>query len=131
MTDQSESEHVLWEGRPRQGFFLRGTEMFLLPFALLLNCAGVLIFVGAVRGQHPIICLVASVFVAAGAYCCIGRFIVDVIERRNTRYVVTSSSVVISRAAPLPGVRRIALADIPTVTDYEYRNGRGTLVFGD
>src|ERR1700728_3149818 len=81
-------ERLLWQGRPRAGIRLRGSDVFLIPFSLLW--AGFIVFwetmaLFKVPKNNPVgwlFPLFGVPFVLAGFYIVFGRFLLDARSRR-------------------------------------------------
>jgi hypothetical protein len=124
-------ERVLWSGRPATGLLLTSTDYFAVPFSLLWTLFAVA-FVGMAGFREGGVAsvLFGAVFVGAGGFATVGRFIVDAWLRGGTRYAVTNRRVLILRSRPFPDFTAAALDRLPQARLRERRDGRGTLRFG-
>jgi hypothetical protein len=90
------TEHLRWPGRPKQGFMLRRSDAFLIPFSLLWGGFAFYWEYGAYNsGADPSFLLFSGAFVLMGGYIIFGRFIYDAIARARTYYGVTDERVVV------------------------------------
>lgn len=130
-------ERLLWAGQPRQGFSLRGHDVFMIPFSLIWG--GMVIFmvtigtVGAVQQSGPgglIFLLFGSPFLAIGLYLIFGRFYFDARSRARTFYGVTNERIIISSGLFSRNVKSLLLRTLSDVTLTEKADGRGTISFG-
>lgn len=124
-------ERQLWAGRPRQGFLLRPSDAFQIPFSLLW--AGFIVFweSSAVRTGAPLFFMLWGVpFMAMGAYITVGRFWVDARRRARTSYAVTSKRVIINSGAFTPTSKSLVLDMLRDVSVDERPDGTGTILFG-
>jgi hypothetical protein len=125
------SEHLLWAGRPRQGFVLRAADAFLIPFSIMWG--GFAIFWEATaiaRGAPFFFALWGIPFVLIGLYMMVGRFWVDAWQRASTVYGVTSERVVIISGVLSRGVKSLSIDTITDVSLTERSSGGGTITFG-
>ncbi len=120
-----------WWGQPRQGFYLRPFDAFIIPFSLMWAGIPTAAFVGGLlSGSAGPGLLFLLLFVIPGQYITWGRFVVDIQVRRGIFYVVTDRRSLIvgtrwvrrSRSFPR-GSTEVELS--------EHRGGRGTIRFGD
>ncbi len=129
-------ERLLWQGRPRSGIRLRGSDVFLIPFSLLWG--GFAIFWesmalfaipknNAVAWLFP---LFGIPFVLFGLYFIFGRFILDKKIRDGTEYAVTSRRAIIVSGFFTRKVRSINLQSTPEITLTERADRSGTITFG-
>lgn len=93
-----QGERLVWQGQPFAGLLVRPIEIVLIPFSLFW--AGFAVFwnaeVWTANAPMPFQ-LFGLPFLAVGLYAVIGRFVVDQIIRRKTRYFVTSRRVLITK----------------------------------
>jgi len=124
----SETERLLWGGRPRQGILLRRADVFLIPFSLLWCGFAVSWEVtAATRGAPTPFLLFGGLFVLVGLYFVFGRFLVDAVRRKRTRYGITSERVLIQSGNLLESLDLCTLSGIALAT----RQGdEGTITFG-
>jgi hypothetical protein len=129
-------ERLLWQGRPRGGIRLRGSDIFLIPFSLLWG--GFAIFwESLVLFQVPktdpigwIFPLFGVPFVLVGLYFIFGRFLVDAKMRERTEYAVTNRRAIIVSGFFIRKVRSINLQSTPEIMVAERADGSGTITFG-
>jgi hypothetical protein len=129
-------ERLLWEGRPRGGVKLRGSDFFLIPFSLLWGGFAIVwesmaLFV--VPKNNPagwVFPLFGIPFVLAGLYIIFGRFIVDAKMRARTEYALTNRRAIIISGLFARKVRSINLQSTPEITLSEKNDGSGTIAFG-
>ena len=89
-------EKLLWTGRPKAGFVLRSADVFLIPFSLFWCGFALFWEFGVIATGAPFFFKIWGIpFVLVGLYMTIGRFFVDSIRRKNTRYGITDNRVII------------------------------------
>ncbi len=125
-------EHALWWGRPRQGVFLRGSDVYAIPFSLLWCGFAIFWETGVLSsGKTPgFFALWGLPFVAMGLYMVIGRFFAESVQRSKTYYALTADRVLIVSGVFSRTVKSLSLNTLSDVTLTEGRNGRGSITFG-
>ncbi|WP_433567053.1 hypothetical protein ACQP1O_18840 [Nocardia sp. CA-151230] len=89
-------ENMLWTGRPRRGLALHAWDAFMFPFGLVFCGLAVFFVISDVaEGASPLSLLWEGVFVIAGLYLLLGRFIVDAQRRARTFYGVSNRRIII------------------------------------
>jgi hypothetical protein len=132
----SSSERLLWQGRPRGGVKLRGSDILLIPFSLLWGGFAIVwefLALFVVPKNDPVgwfFPLFGIPFVLAGLYFIFGRFIVDAKMRARTEYALTSRRAIIISGLFARKVRSINLQSTPEITLSEKSDGSGTIAFG-
>ena len=135
----SSGEKLLWSGRPRQGFFFRSSDIFVIPFSLLWG--GFAFFWefmvlshmsghGAPRGLEIIFPLFGLPFVLIGVYIIFGRFFVDMKQRQNTIYGVTNQRILIRTGLFTITRKSLNLQTLSDLTLDEKSDGYGIISFG-
>lgn len=123
-------EMLLWAGRPRQGFRLRLTDIFVIPFSLLWG--GFAIFwetLVIMNGAPFFFSLWGIPFVCVGIYFIAGRFFVDSYQRKHRSYVVTNSRVVILDRAWGRSIRSKSLNDLGELSLIVRSDSSGDIAF--
>ena len=136
-------EKLLWSGVPRQGVFLRGSDILLIPFSLLWGGfaifweASVLVMVprASSHGNAPpffnyIFPLFGLPFVVIGLYLIFGRFFVDSAIRGRTVYAITDRRIIIRSGLFSRSTKSLNLRTLSDVTLSEKDDGRGTITLG-
>lgn len=126
-------ERVLWRGAPGRGLRLQMQDWFAVPFAAIwLGLVLSFFFVGE-AGQgadDPSFNFILPFFILIGVWMLVGRFIVDMIVRSRTEYVLTDRRAVIEAGLMRRSTRSVNLSATPEIRLQEGRNGRGTIEFG-
>lgn len=134
-------ERYLWSGRPAQGFLLRGSDAFMIPFSLFWG--GFAFFwetsvvrmiwlhpernPGAARYFFP---MFGIPFVAVGLYLIAGRFFFDRWQRKSMVYGVTTRRVVILTKTLGRSIKSLGLSTLGNIDFKEKADGTGTIAFG-
>jgi hypothetical protein len=123
-------ERLLWHGRPKQGFALRGLDAGLIPFSIIWTAA-VLIGIIAMlaEGGGAIALLFMLPFVLMAAYLLAGRFWLDARLRANTYYALTSQRIIVITQGRSRRVQTIDLNQMVDVQLTHRADGTGTLEF--
>jgi hypothetical protein len=124
-------EKLLWSGQPRQGFRLRPSDAFAIPFSLLW-CGFAIFWETSVFNSHaPIFFRLWGIpFVLAGLYIAVGRFFVDARTRAQTYYGVTNERILILTGLFSRQTKSLPLRTLTDVTLTERADGTGTITFG-
>jgi hypothetical protein len=124
-------ERVRWSGRPAGGIRFTGRDIFLVPFSLMWCGFAIFWTIGATRSGAPgFFDLWGAMFVLIGLYFVFGRFIVDAVIRRATRYALTDRRVLIVRGSPLRRSTALQIDQLPII-DLLGGDRRGTIRFGE
>ncbi len=131
------NEHLIWSGRPREGFLLRKQDFYLIPFSLMWGGFAIFwefsVLKIAPKAQSPtaeVFPLFGIPFVAIGLYIMFGRFFVDAYARSKTTYGVTSDRIVIVSGIFSKQTKSLQLRTLSDVSLTEGSNGFGTITFG-
>ena len=126
--EAARAETLLWSGAPRQGVFLRPTDLFLIPFSVLWAGFAVFWEVSVLTTSAPgFFALWGIPFVIMGIYITVGRFFTDAYRRRKTSYALTATRIVIRSGTT---TQSLDLATLPSISLKEHRSGLGTITLG-
>jgi Bacterial PH domain len=124
-------ERLLWAGRPPQGFMLRGSDAFMIPFSIMWGGFAIFWEASAIAMGAPwFFALWGIPFVVMGLYLIFGRFWIDARQRAATTYGVTSERVVIISGLFSRAVKSLNIDTISDVSLSERKGGGGTITFG-
>lgn len=127
----SPSERLLWSGMPRGGIFLRGSDLFLIPFSILWCGFAIFWEYSVVTSDAPFFFMLWGVpFVLAGLFFVFGRFIVDARQRARTYYGLTSERVIIVSGLFSKKVVSLNLKGLHEISLAEKPDRSGTITFG-
>lgn len=127
----SGTEHLLWFGRPRQGFFFRKSDALIIPFSLMWGGFAVFWNFGVWFSDAPIFFRLWGLpFLIVGLYMIFGRFFVDVWQRKKTFYGVTNERIIIISGLFNQSIKSLSLQTLTDITMEEFTNGLGTISFG-
>jgi hypothetical protein len=121
-------EQLLWWGRPRQGFVLRASDAYIIPFSFLW--AGFAVFWETIVNvsRAPLLFRLWGIpFVLAGLYITVGRFYVDAKTRAGTFYGITNERALIVSGRKQRKVKSYQLRTLSDVTLTEASRGQGTI----
>jgi hypothetical protein len=128
-------ESLLWHGRPRQGIVLRGSDALVIPFSIVW-CGVVLHIFSSWDSRQfsgsgaSLFSLFPLIFLLAGAYFLIGRFVIDARLRSRKRYAVTSERVLIAGGLFSRRLTSLSLRNLSEMTLSQKDSGEGSIVFG-
>ncbi len=125
-------EHILWSGKPGKGIVFTGRDVFMIPFSLVwCGFAIFWTFMATGNGAPIFFTLWGMMFVFIGLFFVFGRFVADMVLRRNMTYALTDRRVLISRsgwAAKFTALRLDALPDSKLTFKSD---GSGSITFGN
>jgi hypothetical protein len=125
-------EQVLWSGEPGKGIFFTGKDIFMIPFSLVWCGFAIFWTIGATGAGAPnFFTLWGLMFVAIGLFFVFGRFVLDMLLRKNTHYAVTDRRILISRRALLPRFMSVRLDQLPDAKLSLKNGGSGSITFGN
>ena len=127
----SKDEQLIWTGRPRQGVFFRGSDIFMIPFSCMW--CGFAIFWESMATGHgaPFFSTLWGIpFILVGLYMTIGRFFVDAQMRQKTMYGVTHSRVIIKSGLFNSEIQSLYSKALPEIRIGQNKDGSGTISFG-
>lgn len=125
------NEQLLWSGRPRQGFILRGEDIFAVPFSVVWLESIVRGATSLPESDAQIYFVLFFVpFILLGIYAVIGRFFVDARWSANTFYAVTSQRIIIVSGFIRRRVKSIDLKTLSSSFLSIRSHGDGVITFG-
>lgn len=123
-------EQLLWAGRPKQGFALRGWDIVYWPLSLLMVVAGTYITVVEWRKPGDTGTLIfVLLWTAVAYYAAFGRFFMDRWQRSLTYYAVTDRRAIIATRENPTHIQSIDLRALKKVTYSRRSDNTGTLEF--
>ncbi len=134
----SPDERLLWTGRPRQGFMLRASDGYLIPFSLLWGgsaifweiCSLSILWTANADPAAGILPIFGIPFVLLGLHLIFGRFIVDVKVREKTLYAVTDRRIIIRSGWFSRTTKSLNFRSLSETSLSERSDESGTFVFG-
>ena len=124
-------ERLLWSDGPRGGLVFRAFDLVAVPFTILWAGAALSALGPYLRPGAPIfLTFFALLFCGVAAYVTVGRFLLDAWRRRNTRYALTTSRVIIRTGRWRLRETSLNLQTLGEVSIRARRNGVGTITFG-
>jgi hypothetical protein len=126
----SPGERLLWAGRPKQGFALRGWDILFVPMSLLMVIIGSVITVVEFRQLGGTGVLLFVVVWMIGSYWfAFGRFFYDARKRARTYYALSDARVIVVSGEASYDIRAIQLKVLREVTFTRRADDTGTLEF--
>jgi hypothetical protein len=124
-------EKIVWSGQPRQGLTFRPLDWFLVPFSLLWGGFFLFFEYSMITEGAPLGAMAIGLpFVLMAVYLIIGRFFVDMAQRRRTYYALTNERAIIISGLFHQHITALAIKLLPEVSVSIRRNGKGTITFG-
>lgn len=121
-------ESIVWQAPAPTGLVFRPIELFLIPFSILWGGFAIFWNASVWSMDTPMAMrLFGLPFLLAGAYVTVGRFIVDWVQRRKTRFFLTNQRVIETRGS---SVKSLDVQHLPTVNMTRRADGSGTIRFG-
>lgn len=123
-------EQLLWAGRPKQGFALRGWDVVHIPLGLLMAIVGTAITFVQIRNSTDSFAICFMLVWTVGAYwAAFGRFFNDARKRARTYYALTNFRVMVISANGSTHVRAMQLITLEKITFTKRSDGTGTIEF--
>ncbi len=130
-TELNPGERILWSGQPRQGIVLKAADLFFIPFSLLWGGFALFFtYMTIVESAPLIVMLIGAVVGVVGLYVIIGRFFVDILQRRNIYYALTDKRAIIISGVFAQHIKTLVIQNLPEIGVSTRRNGTGTITFG-
>ncbi len=125
-------EQLLWAGQPRRGLVLRPGDAVLIPLSVIVAGLAVFYEASVVAGHASRMAVLwGAPLLVVGLHLAVGRFVVDALDRRDTRYGVTDRRVLIRDDRLGPDIlTTLELASLPAPAVSVRRDGAGTITFG-
>jgi hypothetical protein len=125
-------EKVLWKGRPQQGIRFTGRDIVLVPFTLVWSGGALTAFWNMPMDEVGLpFVLFPLIFLIAGTYVTVGRFIHDAWARSNIEYALTDRRVLILKGWPGGDLTALDIVRIDRVGLKTESGERGDVTFGD
>jgi len=126
-------ERVVWTGRPTQGVWLSGRDVFLIPFSLLWGGFAIFwettVLITAARSLVVLpMALFGGAFVVVGCYMIFGRFFVDAWARSRMVYALTDRRALIIRRVFGEKLTAVSLHNCPQLR-LSLKGARGDIDF--
>lgn len=125
-------EYVLWRGKPGKGKLLNSSDIFMIPFSLYWCGFAFFWEWNVIQNGIDLFTLPFTIFgipmVCLGLYMVIGRFFHKAWLRKRTNYVITNMKIIRKRNKK---VDVLMGANMPQFTMTAYRNGNGSIYFGN
>ena len=127
-----DGERLLWSGAPRQGWALRPTDKFMIPFSIMWGGFALFWEIGVIVSGAPFFFMLWGIpFVLVGLYITLGRFWVDARVRARTHYGLTDDRVLVSTCrSGSTSLTSLPLESLSTIALKERSDGSGTISFG-
>ena len=123
-------ERLLWAGRPKQGFALRGWDILYLPMSISMVIIGSVLTVYEFQtGNDSGVLLFVTIWTVGAFYFAFGRFLVDKWKRSNTYYALTNERAIILTNKRSPSVQSVSLTTLKEITATRRADGTGTIEF--
>ncbi|MGJ4788861.1 hypothetical protein [Leptospira koniambonensis] len=126
-------ENLLWSGVPDRGIKFVSSDIFLIPFSIVwASFAFSTLFRDFENTLFFPFSLFSLLFVFAGVYITVGRFLVDSFFRSRTIYGITDRRIIIlSDIIITRKVETYWLSDLSKISLSESGNGKGSIFLGD
>jgi hypothetical protein len=124
-------ESLLWAGKPRQGLFLRPSDVVVAPITLFWAGFVIAWEIGVLSsGPQAAFWLWGVPFVIVGLYITVGRFFVDARSRAKTYYALTNRRIVIASGLFVHTIHSLPLRTLSHISVVERKDGTGTILLG-
>ena len=124
-------ERVLWSGQPRQGVYLRGADIMLVPFSLMWGGFAIFWEYSVFTSDAPFFFRLWGLpFVGVGLYLIFGRFFVEAKQRASTHYAVTNQQILIISGLFSRSTKSLNLRTLSDLSLSEGNSNYGSIFFG-
>ncbi|MFN8697724.1 MAG: hypothetical protein ACK500_08415 [Flavobacteriales bacterium] len=124
-------EKLVWSGRPKTGFVLRGSDAYLIPFSLAWSGIAIFFQTGSFFAKAPAqFKLVGIPFLFVAFYITIGRFLVDMRKRSRTVYGITPNRIIIISGIFFREVKSVNIHALPDLSIHQRTDKSGTITLG-
>lgn len=124
-------ESLTWNGAPKHGFLLRGSDAFLIPFSIMWGGFAIFWEFSVVAAGASLIFIIWGIpFVLVGLYITVGRFFVDARMREKTFYGLTDQRIIILSGLFSRTISTLPLRSLSEITLKENPDRSGTVYFG-
>lgn len=124
-------ERILWSGKPRQGFLLRRSDVFFIPFSIVWAAIAVWMEYAPLTSPLPLEEKFWSILsIAVAAYILALRFVVDLLYRHFSYYALTDRRILIHAGLFKPTLTSLPLATQKDIHLDLRKDGSGDIVFG-
>jgi len=136
-------EEVLWSGRPDPRITFARADLFLVPFSLLWGGFALFweatVIAALLRGEERsgnggslwFFAVFGLIFVVAGLYFMVGRFIYKRLKKKKTYYAVTNRRVLVLTTLRGRHLNAVFIDRIPQISKSVNADGVGMLRFGN
>ena len=123
-------ERLIWTGIPKQGFQLRGSDIFMIPFSLVWGGLAISWEFDALQSNDLLFVIWGIPFVLVGLYIIFGRFFYDSVLRKRTVYGITQNRIIIKYGVLKSSIKSLDIRALSDVTINEMPDGSGTIMLG-
>ncbi|MGB9929950.1 MAG: hypothetical protein ACPK85_16395 [Methanosarcina sp.] len=123
-------EKIIWAGKPETKFILKGEDVVLSLFGLVITGFLSLFFRGDFITSAALFEIsIFTIMFLAGLYYLFGRFIFDYYEKKRTFYAVTNQRVLIITNTYKKNVQAELISQIPALIKTVHKDDIGTIQF--
>jgi len=127
----TEGEQLLWSAQPKQGFLLKPSDLFLIPFSLLWGGISIFWEYQVISSDAPLLMVLFGLpFVIIGLYMIAGRFYYDAMLRQKTFYGITDQRIIMLSGIRTKQSRFISISEIENLEKIENQDGSGSIILG-
>jgi len=124
------NESIIWAGRPKQGFALKSSDKYLIPFSIFW-CGFIFIWeyitLYVLEGA-TILSFFGIPFILIGLYLLIGRYFMDASIRKNTYYALSDNRVFIRTGVWNISTNIYRFKDLSQIQFTEKADGSGNIL---
>lgn len=125
-------ESLLWTGKPKQGIYLKGSDVFMIPFSLMWGGFAIFWEATVILTDAPFFFKLWGIpFVLIGLYILIGRFFYDAKRRKKTVYGITEHRIIIKSGIFNESIQSLNCKTLSNITLNEKSDKSGTIILGN